>query len=73
MIGVENVDRLDGQLTCRRIGEIIAEISAQVAGRNTKLAIALRLGRDTKLGTAVRRASLATISRYTISMLNFSS
>lgn len=57
MIGVENVDRLDGQLTCRRIGEIIAEISAQVAGRNTKLALALRLGPDTKLGTAIRRAS----------------
>lgn len=57
MIGVENVDRLDGQLTCRRIEEIVAEIGAQVAGRNTKLAIALRLGPDTKLGAAIRRAS----------------
>ncbi len=57
LVGVDNPVRLDGEGICRRIEEVIAGIDAQVAGKETKLALALRLGPDSKLSEAIRRAS----------------
>lgn len=57
MVGVDSIDRLEGQHICRRMEEVIAGIDAEVAGKETKLALALRLGTDSKLAEAIRRAS----------------
>jgi AAA domain len=57
MLGVEHSERLDGELICNRIGEVVAGIEAQAAGKELKLALALRLGTGTNLARVIRRAS----------------
>jgi hypothetical protein len=57
MLGVEHAERLDGELICRRVEEVVAGIDARAAGKELKLALALRLGPGMNLARAIRRAS----------------
>ena len=57
MLGLETVERLDGELVCRRIDEIIDSVAAEAAGKEPRICLAVRLGRDSRLSEAVRRAS----------------
>jgi hypothetical protein len=57
MLGLEAVERLDGELVCGRIDDIIDNIAAEAAGRDPHLCLAVRLGQGSRLSEAVRRAS----------------
>lgn len=57
MLGLEPVERLDGNFVCTRIDEIIDSIAAEAAGQEAKTCLAVRLGPDSRLAAAVRRAS----------------
>lgn len=57
MLGLERVEKLNGEFVCRRIDEIINSIAADVAGKEARLCLALRLGQDSRLAEAIRRAS----------------
>jgi hypothetical protein len=57
MLGLERVERLDGEFVTRRIDDIIDSISAEVAGKDAKLCLAVRLGRGSSLSEAIRRVS----------------
>jgi len=57
MLGLETVERLDGEFVCRRIDEILDTVAAEAAGREARICLAVRLGRDSGLSEAVRRAS----------------
>lgn len=57
MLGLERVERLNGELVSGRIDEIISSIAADVAGKEARLCLALRLGQDSRLAEAIRRTS----------------
>ena len=57
MLGLEAVERLDGEFVCQRIDDIINSIAAEAAGKDPRVCLAVRLGRDSRLSEAVRRAS----------------
>lgn len=57
MIGAQPAERLDGQTIARQIEEVIAAIEADVAGKEMKSLLALRLGPDSELSEAIRKAS----------------
>jgi superfamily I DNA and/or RNA helicase len=57
MLGLEVVERLDGEFVCSRINEILDSITAEAAGKEARICLAVRLGRDSRLSEAVRRAS----------------
>jgi AAA domain len=57
MLGLERVERLDGEFVCRRIDEILDSIAAEAAGKEAQLCLAVRLGTGSRLSEAVRRAS----------------
>ncbi|HZS53842.1 MAG TPA: AAA domain-containing protein [Bryobacteraceae bacterium] len=57
MLGLEKVDRLDGEFVCSRIDDIVDSISAEAAGKEAKICLSLRLGSDSRLAEAIRRAS----------------
>ncbi len=57
MLGLERVERLDGDFVCRRIDEILDSITAEVAGKEAQLCLAVRLNSGSRLSEAVRRAS----------------
>src|SRR5262249_6740985 len=57
MMQLQAHERLDGELLCRRIADIVSAITAQAAGKEAKLALALRLGSGSRLAEAIRRAS----------------
>lgn len=57
MLGLDEADRFDGDLICRKIGEVIAGIEAQVAGKDLKRVLSLRLGQNSDLSQAIRSAS----------------
>jgi hypothetical protein len=57
MLGLGNVERLDGEFVCGRIDEIVDSVAAEAAGKDASLCLAVRLGRDSRLSAAVRRAS----------------
>jgi len=57
MLGLETVERLDGEFVCGRIDEIIDSVTAEAAGREARICLAVRLGRDSRLSEAIRRAS----------------
>jgi hypothetical protein len=57
ILGLDDPDRLDGSLICDRIQEVVAGMEAQAAGIERKLALAVRLDRDSNLSAAIRRAS----------------
>ncbi|RWN51510.1 MAG: hypothetical protein EOS04_21585 [Mesorhizobium sp.] len=57
MLGLEPVERLDGEFILKRIDEIIDGISAEAAGRDARLCLSVRLGTGSPLSEAIRRAS----------------
>jgi hypothetical protein len=57
ILGLDDPGRLDGGMICDRIEEVIAGMEAQAAGTERKLALAVRLDRDSALSAAIRRAS----------------
>ena len=57
MLGMEPVDRLDGDFICARIDEILENVIADAAGREAKLCLAVRLGPGSGLSDAIRQAS----------------
>ena len=57
MLGLEPAERLDGEFVTLRIDDIVDSISAEVAGRDAKLCLAVRLGVGSRLSELVRRAS----------------
>ncbi|WP_262031053.1 AAA domain-containing protein [Microvirga sp. Mcv34] len=57
MLGLEHVERLDGDYIATRIQAIIDDIAAEVAGKDASLCLAVRLGSGSPLSEAVRRAS----------------
>jgi AAA domain len=61
MLGLERVERLDGEFVCSRIDEIIDSITAEAAGKESKLCLAVRLGRDSNLSEEIRLASAEEI------------
>jgi hypothetical protein len=57
MLGLEPTERLDGEFVCRHIDEILDSVSAEAAGKEAQLSLSVRLGRDSRLSEAIRRAS----------------
>ncbi len=57
MLGLEKVDRLDGEFVCARIDEIVTSITAEASGRDARLCLAARFGAGSDLATAIRQAS----------------
>ena len=61
MIGLDRIEHLDGQRIGREIGQAIAAMDAEVAGKEMKSLLALRLGSDSRLAEAIRAASAGEI------------
>lgn len=57
MLGLEHVERLDGEYVATRIQSIIDDIAAEVAGKEASLCLAVRLGSGSPLSEAIRKAS----------------
>ena len=57
MLGLEGIERLDGEFVTRRIDEIIATAAAEATGKDAKLCLAVRLGSGSRLSEAIRIAS----------------
>ncbi|MCR5942648.1 hypothetical protein FG152_17750 [Ochrobactrum sp. XJ1] len=57
MLGLEHVERLDGEYISTRIQSIIDDIAAEVAGKDAALCLAVRLGSGSPLSEAIRKAS----------------
>lgn len=57
MLGIERVERLDGEYIGARIAEIIDSVAAEAAGKEAALCIAARLGSGSGLSEAIRKAS----------------
>ncbi|MAS15228.1 AAA domain-containing protein (plasmid) [Nitratireductor rhodophyticola] len=61
MLGLERVERLDGDYIAARVQAIIDEIAAEVAGKDAALCLAARLGSGSPLSEAIRKASNSEI------------
>lgn len=57
MLGIDRVERLDGEYIGARITEIIDGLAAEAAGKEAALCIAVRLGSGSGLSEAIRKAS----------------
>jgi hypothetical protein len=57
MLQLQTAERLDGELICRRIAEVVSAITAQAAGKEARFELALRLGTGSRLAEAIRKAS----------------
>jgi hypothetical protein len=57
MLQLETAERLDGEQLCERIGNVVTAITAQAAGKEARLELAVTLGTGSRLSTAIRRAS----------------
>lgn len=57
MMRLETAERLDGEMICRRMQDLVAAVSAEVSGREAKFAVAFRLGRGSNVADGIRRAS----------------
>lgn len=57
MLGIDRVERLDGEYIGARIAEIIDSVAAEAAGKEAALCIAARLGTGSRLSEAIRKAS----------------
>ncbi|MCP3477947.1 AAA domain-containing protein (plasmid) [Bradyrhizobium sp. CCGUVB1N3] len=57
MMRIETAERLDGEEICRRMEDVVLAITAEAAGREAKSAVALRLGRGSKLAETIRGVS----------------
>lgn len=61
MLGLERVERLDGDYIAARVQAIIDEIAAEAAGKDAALCLAVRLGSGSPLSEAIRKASNSEI------------
>jgi len=61
MLGLERVERLDGEFIATHIQMIIDGIAAEVAGKDAALCLAVRLGTGSPLSEAIRSASRGEI------------
>ncbi|PDT33910.1 hypothetical protein CO671_23115 [Rhizobium sp. M10] len=61
MLGLEYVERLDGNYIASRIQAIVDDIAAEVAGKDAALCLAVRLGSGSTLSEAIRKASNSEI------------
>lgn len=61
MLGLLQIDRLDGEQLLSRVDEIINFYGSEAAGKDAKFHIALRLGENSKLTRKIRAASDYTI------------
>lgn len=57
VIGVDKLERLDGSVVIARIDEVLAELSAEAAGRDAKLHLVFNLGPRSNLSSSIRSAS----------------
>ena len=57
MLGLERVERLDGDYIVSRVQAIIDEIASVAAGKDAALCLAVRLGSGSPLSEALRKAS----------------
>jgi hypothetical protein len=57
MMRLETAERLDGEEICRRMEDVVTTITAEAAGREVKAAVAIRLGRGSRIADTIRRAS----------------
>lgn len=57
MLGIDRVERLDGEYIGARIAEIVDSVAAEAAGKEAALCIAARLGTGNGLSEAIRKAS----------------
>ncbi|NGN45250.1 hypothetical protein G6N74_29810 [Mesorhizobium sp. CGMCC 1.15528] len=57
MLGLERVERLDGDYITSRVQAIIDDIAAEVAGKDAALCLAVRLGTGSSLSEAIRKAA----------------
>lgn len=57
MLGIDHVERLDGEYIGTRIAEIVDSVTAEAAGKEAALCIAARLGTGSGLSEAIRKAS----------------
>lgn len=57
MLGLERVERLDGDYIASRVQAIIDDIAAEVAGKDAALCLAVRLGTGSSLSEAIRKAA----------------
>jgi serine/threonine protein kinase len=72
MLQLETADRLDGEMICRRIADVITAITAQAAGKEAKLALSINLGSRSRVAESIRRASENEIEMFDIpSQLQF--
>lgn len=55
MLGLDHVERLNGEYISTRIEAIIDDIAAEVAGKDAALCLAVRLGHGSALSEAIRR------------------
>lgn len=72
MLGLERVERLDGDYIASRVQAIIDDIAAEVAGKDAALCLAVRLGTGSQLSEAIRKAADGEIEvSDTIQQLRF--
>ncbi len=57
MLGIDRVERLEGEYIGARIAEIVDSVAAEAAGKEAALCIAVRLGTGSGLSEAIRKAS----------------
>ena len=57
IIGVDKLERLDGSVVIARIDEVLADLSAETAGREAKLHLVFSLGPRSSLSANIRAAS----------------
>jgi hypothetical protein len=57
MLRLETAERLDGELICHRMGEVISAITAEAVGHDAKLSLAIRLDAGSRVAESIRRAS----------------
>jgi serine/threonine protein kinase len=66
MLQLETADRLDGEMTCRRMSDVVSAITAQAAGREARLALSISLGSRSRVAEAIRKASDNEIEMFDV-------
>jgi len=66
IIGVDKLDRLDGDVVVTRIDEVMSGLVAEAAGRDAKLQLAFSLGPRSSLSAAIRKASADEIELHDV-------
>lgn len=66
IIGVDKLERMDGEVVIGRIDEVLADLSAEAAGRDAKLHLVFSLGPRSSLSANIRAASNGEIETHDI-------